>query len=77
MVRPVATSTTAVTNWRRRRRRADTITLSSKPSIDGGAASPGAVTRPAVSRAIAAHTVDHDTPNRRAIDAGVASIAAT
>jgi hypothetical protein len=51
--------------------------VSSKPSIDGGTASSGATIRRRASRSIAVHTLDQDTPNRRAIDAGVASIAVT
>lgn len=51
------------------------ITVSSNLIIAGAGTSAGATTRDWASRAIAAHTVDHDTPNARAIDAGVASMA--
>jgi hypothetical protein len=51
------------------------ITVSSNPIIAGAGTSAGTTTRDWASRAIAAHTVDHDTPNARAIDAGVAWMA--
>jgi hypothetical protein len=72
MIRPGATSTTAVTSRRRRRRRAEAITVSSNPIISTRPASPGSAIRPRASSSIAAHTVDHATPNRRASDAGAA-----
>jgi hypothetical protein len=73
----VATSTTAVMNLRRRCRCAGCITGSSKPTIATGPTPAGSVTRSPPTRWTADHTVDHDTPKPRAIDAGVPSTAAT
>ena len=66
----MATSTTAVTNRRRRRREAGCITVSSKPTIFAGPTRPGSAGVRLPMRSTADHTVDHDTPKPRAIDAG-------
>jgi hypothetical protein len=60
-------------NRRRRRRLAGAMTVSSKPTIGVGPTRSGSSTSGSPCSITAAHTVDHDTPKRRAIDAGVAS----
>jgi hypothetical protein len=58
--------TTAAVTRSRRRRRAGHRTVSSKPINAGAGSAAAAITR-AATRVIAAHTVDHHTPNARAM----------
>ena len=73
----MVTSTTAVTNRRRRLRWAGCITVSSKPTITVSPTRLSSSTSGVPCSVTADHAVDHDTPSVRAHDAGVPSSAAT
>jgi hypothetical protein len=53
------------------------MTVSSKPTISAGPISAGVCSRSLPMRSTADHTVDHDSPKLRAMEAGVPSMAAT
>ena len=73
MIWPVSASTAAVMNRRRRRRVADAMTVSSKPTRNPAPTLPGSSTACCSIGRTADHTVCHPTPSLRASAATDAS----